>query len=162
MDNLAICLLCAILIGLGATLTFDLWAQFLKYLFKITPSNICLVGRWIRYMPKGIFIHSNISVTPKKRGECIVGWFSHYIIGISFAVAFVLIVGNNWLHQPTLIPAIVFGIGTVAAPLFIMQPAFGFGFASTKTSKPMQAIIRSVMNHSAFGVGLYVFALLFN
>ena len=41
--------------GLGATLTFDLWGLFLKQAFKITPSNICLVGRWLRYMPEGIF-----------------------------------------------------------------------------------------------------------
>lgn len=162
MDYSTICHMCAILIGLGATLTFDLWGQFLKYVFKITPSNICLIGRWIRYMPEGIFVHSNISTARKKRGECTVGWVLHYMIGIMFAIVFALIVGNQWMYHPTFVPAISFGLGTVAAPLFIMQPAFGFGFAATKTSKPMQAIIRSVMNHSVFGVGLYVFALLLN
>ncbi len=162
MDNLSICFICAILIGLGATLTFDLWAQLLKYVFKITPSNICLVGRWIRYMPEGIFIHSNIGASPKKRGECMVGWFSHYMIGISFALVFISIVGNNWLHHPTLIPAISFGIITVMAPFFIMQPSFGLGFAASKTSNPAQSRVRSLMNHSAFGVGLYIFAKLFN
>jgi hypothetical protein len=162
MDNLALSLISAILIGLGATLTFDLWALFLKHAFKITPSNICLVGRWLRYMPEGTFQHSNIVSTPQKSAECTVGWIAHYMIGITFAIAFVALVGNNWLQHPTLIPAIVFGVVTVLAPFYIMQPSFGLGFAASKTSYPTQARLRSLMNHTAFGVGLYLFALLVN
>lgn len=64
MNNLPLSFISAIIIGLGATLTFDLWALFLKHAFKITPSNICLVGRWLRYMPEGIFKHSNIASAP--------------------------------------------------------------------------------------------------
>jgi hypothetical protein len=160
MDHLANSLLSAIFIGLGATLTFDVWAQFLKHAFKITPSNICLVGRWIRYMPEGTFVHSNIVSTPQKNAECTVGWIAHYLIGTTFAIAFIALLGNNWLQHPTLIPAIVFGVVTVLAPFFIMQPSMGLGFAASKTSNPTQARLRSLMNHTAFGVGLYLFALL--
>ena len=162
MDNLVLSLVSIVLIGLGATLTFDLWAQFLKRAFKITPSNICLVGRWLRYMPEGIFRHSNIASTPRKSAECMVGWIAHYMIGVTLAAAFVILVGMNWLQHPTLIPAVVFGIVSVMAPFFIMQPSFGLGFAASKTPNPMQARIRSLMNHTAFGVGLYLFALLVN
>lgn len=157
MNILALAFISAILIGLGATLTFDLWALFLKHAFKIKPSNICLVGRWLRYMPEGKFIHANIVSVPQKSAECMVGWIAHYLIGITFAIAFVAIAGNNWLQRPTLIPAIIFGVVTVLAPFFIMQPLFGFGFAASKTSNPMQARLRSLMNHTAFGVGLYFF-----
>ncbi|MCI0555588.1 MAG: DUF2938 domain-containing protein [Anaerolineae bacterium] len=162
MNNLILSLFSTILIGLGATLTFDLWAQFLKHFFKITPSNICLVGRWLRYMPEGTFKHSNIASAPQKSAECAVGWIAHYMIGVTLAIAFVALVGNNWLQHPTLIPAIVFGVVTVLAPFFIMQPALGLGFAASKTSNPAQARLRSLMNHAAFGVGLYFFALLVN
>ena len=143
--------------GLGATLTFDLWGLFLKHAFKITPSNICLVGRWLRYMPEGTFRHSNIGSTPPKSAECAVGWIAHYLIGITFASALVAFAGNNWLQQPTLMPAISFGVVTVLAPFFIMQPLFGLGVAASKTSNPAQARLRSLMNHAAFGVGLYLF-----
>ena len=162
MNNLALSLISAILIGLGATLTFDLWSLFLKHAFKITPSNICLVGRWLLYMPEGTFKHSNIASTPRKIAECTVGWIAHYMIGITFAIAFVALAGDNWLQHPTLIPAIVFGVVTVLMPFFIMQPAFGLGFAVSKTPNPTQARLRSLMNHIAFGVGLYLFALLVN
>ena len=162
MNSLMLSIISAILIGLGATLTFDLWGLFLKYTFKIMPSNICLVGRWLRYMPEGIFKHPNIASAPRKSAECTVGWIAHYLIGISLATAFVALAGHHWLQQPTVMPAIVFGVVTVLAPFAIMQPAFGLGFAAAKTSNPMQARVRSVMNHLAFGIGLYLFALLVN
>jgi len=151
-----------IFIGLGATLITDLWALFLKRAFKITSPNYCLVGRWLRYMPEGIFRHSNIASVPQKSAECIVGWIAHYMIGITFAVAFLALAGSNWLQRSTLIPAIVFGIITVLMPFFIMQPAFGLGLAASKTSNPTQARLRSLMNHAVFGVGLYLFGLLVN
>ena len=162
MDNLSQHLISAIFMGLGATLTFDLWALFLKLVFNINPSNICLVGRWLLYMPEGTLKHSNIISSPPKSAECSVGWIAHYIFGITFAIFFVVLVGSNWLRQPTLIPAILFGVVTVLAPFFVMQPLFGFGFAASKTKNPMQARFRSLMNHTAFGVGLYLFALLVN
>ncbi len=162
MNTLALPLISAILIGLGATLTFDLWALFLKRAFQIPPSNICLVGRWLRYMPEGTFKHSNIASTPQKSAECAVGWIGHYMIGITFVIAFVALAGSSWLQHPTPIPAIVFGVVTVLAPFFIMQPLFGLGFAASKTSNPMQVRLRSLLNHTAFGVGLYLFAVLVN
>ena len=151
-----------IFIGIGATLTFDLWALFLKYAFKIAPSNFCLVGRWIRYMPEGVFRHSNIGSAPQKNAECTVGWIAHYVIGILFATTFLAFAGKNWLQHPMLIPALLFGVVTVSATFFIMQPAFGLGVGASKTEKPMHARLRSLMNHAMFGFGLYIFGLLVN
>ena len=163
MNNLVLSLISAILIGLGATLTTDLWALFLNHAFKIPAPNYCLVGRWLRTMPEGIFKHgSNIAFAPQKSAECTVGWITHYMIGITFAIAFVALAGNNWLQHPTLFPAIIFGVVTVLMPFFIMQPSFGLGLAASKTSNPAQARLRSLMNHIAFGVGLYLFGLLIN
>ena len=162
MNDLAFTLMNAILIGLGATLTTDLWALFLKHVFKITAPNYCLVGRWLRYMPEGTFKHSNIASAPQKSAECTVGWIAHYMIGVTFAVAFLVLVGNNWLQHPMLVPAILFGVVTVLAPFFIMQPAFGLGFAASKTPNPAQARLRSLMNHASFGISLYLFGLLVN
>lgn len=162
MNNIVFPILSTILIGLGATLTFDLWALFLKYAFKITPSNFCLVGRWIRYLPEGIFRHSNIGSATRKSAECIVGWIAHYLTGIVFAAAFMAFMGNDWLQRPRLIPAIAFGVITVLVPFLIMQPSFGYGVAASKTSSPMQARLRSLINHAIFGFGLYFFGVLVN
>ncbi len=160
MNSFILLFVQVIFIGLGATLTFDLWGLFLKHAFKMTPSNICLVGRWLRYMPGGTFRHTNIAASPAKSAECTVGWLAHYTIGVTFAIVFVAIVESDWLQQPTLFPALLFGMATVCAPFFIMQPAFGLGVAGAKTPNPAQIRIRSLMNHMAFGLGLYLFGLL--
>lgn len=152
----------ALIMGIGATLAFDLWGQFLKHAFRIAPSNICLVGRWLLTMPEGILRHSNIASTPRKSAECAMGWIAHYMIGITFAAIFVALAGDNWLRHPTLLPAVLFGIITVLAPFAILQPSFGLGFAASKTPNPAQARVRSLLNHTAFGVGLYFCASLLN
>jgi len=160
MSNLPLSLISAILIGLGATLTTDLWSVFLKRVFKIAAPNYCQVGRWLRHMSEGTFRHSNITSAPQKNAECVVGWIAHYLIGITFAVTFVALAGKDWLQHPTLLSALAFGIGTVLMPFFIMQPSFGLGLAASKTSNPAQARLRSLMNHITFGVGLYLFGLM--
>lgn len=162
MNMLAHNLLNAILIGIGATLIFDLWGLFLKHAFQIRPSDICLVGRWLRYMLEGTFTHSNITLAPRKSAECTIGWIAHYLIGITFALIFVTVMGDTWLQHPTLMPAVGFGVFTVLAPFLILQPSFGFGFAASKTPNPAQARLRSLMNHASFGVGLYLFGWLVN
>lgn len=162
MNNPALPLSSMILIGFGATLTTDLWALFLRRAFNIAAPNYCLVGRWLRYMTAGTFRHLNIASAPRKSAECTTGWIAHYLIGIAFAMVFVLSAGKDWLQHPSLIPAIIFGAGTVLAPFLIMQPAFGLGLAASKTSHPAQARLRSLMNHTAFGIGLHLSGLLVN
>lgn len=157
MNDLVPLLSGAILMGLGATLIFDLWALLLKLLFKLAPSNFCLVGRWLRYIPEGIFKHANIGSAPRKSAECAVGWIAHYVIGVLFAITFITFAGSEWIKHPTPIPALLFGMVTVSAPFFIMQPLFGFGFAASKTPNPAQARFRSLVNHAVFGYGLYLF-----
>lgn len=162
MNNGTLSFISGIIIGLGATLTFDLWALLLKRAFKITSSNICLIGRWILYMPEGIFRHSNIASTPEKSSECLAGGITHYLIGIMLACAFNALAGSNWMQHPTLLPALIFGIVTVLAPFLLMQPSFGFGVAASRTPNPAQARLRSLMSHTAFGIGLYLFGWLVN
>jgi hypothetical protein len=41
-----------------------------------------------------------------------------------------------------------------------MQPAFGLGVAASKTPNPNKARLKSLMTHTVFGVGLYVWAYL--
>jgi hypothetical protein len=76
-----------------------------------------------------------------------------------FAMAFVVMASDDWLVRPTVLPALLFGIGTVVFPFFIMQPSFGLGIAASKTPKPARARLKSLATHIVFGVGLYVCAL---
>lgn len=148
----------AIVIGLGATLFMDLWAQFLKWVFNIPPANYCLVGRWLLHMPEGRFVHGSIAAASQKRFECTVGWIAHYVLGAVYALVLVAFVSERWVVRPTLLPAFLFAMASLLVPLLIMQPAFGLGIAASRTPNPTQARLRSLLAHAAFGVGLYVSA----
>ena len=149
----------AIAIGIGATLVMDLWNLFLKRAFSIPSLNYCLLGRWLRHMPAGTFRHASITAAPQKPFECAVGWIAHYTIGVMFALVFVGLAPGDWLARPTLLLPLIYGIGTVVFPFFILQPSLGLGIAASRTPKPMQARLKSLMTHTVFGVGLYLGAL---
>ena len=148
----------AVAVGLGATLFMDVWALLLNRAFSIPLANYCLVGRWLRHMPEGTFVHASIATASPKRSECAVGWVAHYVIGSLYALFFVALVSSSWLAGPTLLPAMLFGIGSVLVPYLIMQPSFGLGIAASRTPNPTQARLRSLMAHTVFGLGLYVCA----
>ena len=148
----------AIAIGLGATLVMDLWNLFLKRAFGVPSLNYCLLGRWVRHMPGGTLRHANVAAASPKPLECAVGWIAHYTIGAVFALAFVGLTGD-WLAQPTLLPALLYGLGTVVFPFFVMQPSLGFGIASSRAPNPTFARLKSLVTHSVFGAGLYLWAL---
>jgi hypothetical protein len=149
----------AIAVGIGATLLMDLWNLFLKRTFSIPSLNYCLLGRWVRHMARGTLRHASIAAAPQKPHECAVGWISHYTIGVVFALAFVVFASGDWLARPTVLPALLYGIGTVVFPFFIMQPSLGLGIAASRTPNPTQARLKSIVTHSVFGLGLYVCAL---
>jgi hypothetical protein len=151
-------LLAGVAIGLGATLTIDLWALLLKRAFAIPSLNYCFLGRWVLHMPEGKFAQARIAGAPGKPHECKVGWTTHYLIGVTLAVLFVSLVSPEWMAQPTLPPALVFGVVTVLIPFFTIQPAFGLGVASSKMPHPNKARLKSVMTHTVFGIGLWLWA----
>jgi len=149
----------AVAVGLGATVFMDVWALFASRAFGVPLANYCLIGRWLRYMPEGRFVHASIAAAPPKPAECAVGWITHYLTGVVYALVLVAIAPDGWLARPRLLPALLFGIGSVLVPYLIMQPAMGLGIAASKAPRPMPARLRSLMAHTAFGFGLYLSAL---
>jgi hypothetical protein len=152
--------LCAIVIGVGATVVIDLWAMFLNRGFKIPSLNYGLLGRWIGHIPRGRFFHEKVAQANAVRGELAIGWIAHYVIGVVFAAVLLMIWGLQWAREPTLVPALIVGLTTIVAPWFLMQPAMGMGIASSKAPNPNAARFRSLMTHTVFGLGLYSSALL--
>lgn len=144
-------------IGIGATLTMDAWLALLKSAFGVRSLNYCLLGRWIRGMPATLR-HDSIAAAEPRKGECPVGWAAHYSIGISLTVAFIVISGPRWLAAPTLPPALIFGVVTVIFPYFVLQPALGFGVASSRAPDPMRARLKSLGTHLVFGLGVWLWA----
>ena len=148
----------AVLIGAGATLVMDAWGFVLRQL-GVKTLNFAFLGRWLGHLPEGKFFHRSIAEAAPVRGELLLGWAAHYTIGISFAAMLLAVFGLEWARTPTLLPALIIGVVTVIAPLFILQPALGAGIASTNTPAPLLNSMRSLATHFVFGLGLYLSAL---
>jgi hypothetical protein len=146
---------CALIVGVGATAVMDLWGIVRKALIGVPPANYGLVGRWIAGVARGRFRNDSIATSPAVRFEGLIGWSAHYLIGIAFAAVLLSICGLEWIEEPTIIPALIVGIGTVAAPFLLMQPGMGAGIAASRTPNPAAARLQSLITHAVFGLGLY-------
>lgn len=149
-------LLRASLIGVVATAVMDTWGVVWSWLRGATPPDYRLVGRWLGYVARGRFRHDPIAASPALRGERVIGWTAHYLIGIFFATLLLAIWGVDWARRPTIGPALIVGLGSVAAPFLLMQPGMGAGIAASRTPNPAAARLRSLITHASFALGLYV------
>jgi fatty acid desaturase len=148
-----------VLCGVGATAFIDLWSLARRALFGVLAPDYGLVGRWLGHMPRGRFVHAPIASSSRVRGEALLGWCAHYLIGIGFAALLPLLWGGAWFAQPRLLPALLVGVATVLAPYLLLQPGMGAGLAASRTQRPWTARAHSLVMHAMFGIGLYLNAL---
>lgn len=145
------------LIGIGATAMLDLWLQLLRRL-GVATQGLGLIGRWVGHLLRGRVAHAAIARSEPIAGELALGWLTHHAVGVAFAALLVLTNGRAWLAAPTPGPALAVGVLTVFAPLLVMQPAMGGGFFASKSASPLKSCARSLLNHTVFGLGLYLSA----
>jgi hypothetical protein len=89
----------------------------------------------------------------------------HYAIGIIYAGAYLILIVALLKESPTLVSAVVFGVATVAAPWFILQPGLGLGVFARRAPRPNVVRLSSLSVHTVFGASLFfgdrIFAYLF-
>src|SRR3990170_1356329 len=154
METFMSYVVCTLLIGSGATAVIDMWAVARKRLLGIPSLDYGLVGRWLVHLTRGRFQHDRIAASPAVQGERLIGWTAHYVIGIAFAAVLLAVWGLEWARHPTIAPALIVGIGSVAAPFLVMQPGMGAGIAASRTPRPGTARVQSLVTHAIFGLGL--------
>lgn len=148
----------ATVIGVAGAAAMDVWSAVLRRRFGIPTLDYRLLGRWIGHMPRGRFVHERIVAAPPIPGERPLGWAAHYAIGITFALLLLAMMGRGWLAAPTPWPALAVGLGTIAAPWLVMQPAMGAGIAGSRSPNPTATRLRNLGTHTVYGLGLYVAA----
>ena len=146
-------------VGIGATIVMDLWLALLKRL-GMPGLNMAFIGRWAGHILRNRWRHDAIARSAPIPGEAALGWLVHYGVGVAFAGLLAVAAGMAWMRDPSPWPAIALGIVSVVAPLFVLQPAMGAGFASSRTPTPIKNCLRSLANHAVFGAGLYAAAML--
>lgn len=148
-----------VLLGIGGSALMDVWALVARRALDIRGLDYALLGRWIGHFPRGRFVHERIATADPIRGERALGWAAHYSIGIAFAFVLLAIWGLDWARSPTILPAMVVGLGTIVAPWFVLQPGMGAGIAASRTPDPRAARLRNLATHAVYGIGLFVSAM---
>jgi hypothetical protein len=147
-----------VLMGVAGSALMDAWSLVLRRRFHVPTLDYALLGRWIGHFRRGRFIHDRIAAAEPVVGEGLLGWFVHYAIGVMFALLLLAIWGVQWMRSPTIMPAVLVGLGTIVAPWFVMQPAMGAGIAGSRTPNPQATRLRNLGTHAVYGAGLYISA----
>ena len=144
-----------IFVGIVATAVLDLWALVVKYLLRGPTTNWAMVGRWFAHLPRGAFVHRPIADSEPIAHELAIGWIAHYLVGIAYSYLYALLVTFTAISL-SLLSAIVFGVVTVAAAWFVLQPGLGVGLFARLAPNPWLIRALNLSAHVFFGCGLYL------
>jgi hypothetical protein len=148
-----------LIVGVLATVTMDVVAVIALWLGiagrgprRTGPD---LIGRWIGYLLRGRFRHTDILQTPPLRGELVLGLAAHYLIGIMLTLMYlgVVVVAHA---RPTALSAILYGTATTVLPWFLMFPSQGMGWLGWDAPDDAHLARASLFNHIIFGLGIAV------
>jgi hypothetical protein len=145
----------ALILGAFATVAIDVWAAFSNRVLKFPRTNWAMVGRWLGHIPNGEFIHNPIDSSPPIKNELLAGWVFHYVIGVTYALLYVILVLTKLENVPTLFSAWIFGLVTILSPWFVIQPGLGLGFCAVKAPQANLVRLQNIIIHSIFGIALY-------
>lgn len=145
-----------IIIGVAGTLAMDIWAQVLHRVGGQALPNWGNVGRWAANLPT--VFHDDIGAVPPVKGEVTKGWIVHYAVGVAYGVIFAVLAGQGWLDAPSFLPVWIFGIVTIGAGWFLLQPGMGLGWAASRTPNPWKVRIMGLIAHTVFAGGMFAAA----
>lgn len=87
-----------ILIGIGGTFATDCWSLVLKF-FGINSRGLLIIGSWLS--SKILDLEASLNQS------WIIGWTSHYLLGIVLAFLFILIYKKRWFNNPKISSALL-------------------------------------------------------
>jgi len=146
-----------LIVGILATVTMDVVAviAFRLGIAGQGPRRTGpdLIGRWIGYLLRGKFRHTDILQTPPLRGELVLGLTAHYSIGIVLTLVYLGLLAVAHA-TPTALSAILYGTATAVLPWFLMFPSQGMGWLGWDAPGDTHLARASLFNHIIFGLGL--------
>lgn len=152
-------LFCIICTGLVASTAADMGRFLYQWATGFPPVNWSITGRWFLMVLAGEPYVPNIGVAPALPHELVAGHSAYYTISVLFAATY--LVGLAYLgRRPSLTNGLVFGMTTIFFPFLLQMPLMGMGIFATNTATPGLIVMRTMVQHSSFGLGLAVGALL--
>ena len=113
-----------------------------------------MIGRMSAGWAEGRFRYRHPDELKPVANETLIGYLTHYGIGVGLALAYVL--GWEFLVGGPASPvwALVYGIATTVASHFFVLPSMGLGVFGRRSPDGIKSPLSSLANHLFYGVGL--------
>jgi hypothetical protein len=149
-------ILCA---GLLAPTAADIGRTLYQWVTGFPAVNWSITGRWFLMVLSGQPYVPGIGSAPALPNELLAGHLAYYTISIIFAAVY--LAGLAFLgRKPSLANGLAFGLATMFLPLLVQMPLMGMGVFAIDTTTPGLIVMRTLVHHSSFGLGLALGALL--
>ena len=145
-----------LLAGVFSTFVMDMAGALGSRLGLTGKPSPVLIGRWIKGMTTGTFVHKDIRKVEAWEHEYVMGLFAHYTIGAALGLLYVLIISETSLRLENVGIAILYGSLTCVFSWILLFPSFGFGFFGKKGPREFRALRTITCTHLAFGIGLAI------
>jgi hypothetical protein len=147
-----------VVVGVVAGVLGTLAMDSLNLLFArggmLARIDVSTIGRMSAGWTRGRFRYRHPDDMERVPYEAARGFVAHYAIGIGLALVFVL--GWDLLVGGPASPAwaLVYGVATTVASLFLVYPSMGFGVLGRRSPDGIRAPLSSLANHLFFGIGM--------
>ncbi len=150
----------SLMAGLAAATAADAGRTLYQLATGFPPVNWSVSGRWFLMVLSGQPYVPNIGAAPTLPHELLAGHIAYYTISILFAAVYLLALSQIFKRKPSVRNGLLFGWITMIFPFFVQMPAMGMGILASNTATPVLIMLRTVVHHSSFGIGLALGALL--
>jgi len=142
--------------GVLGTLAMDLLNHLFARTGMLTKIDVGMIGRMSAGWARGRFRYRNPGEMEPVANETLIGYLTHYSIGVGLAVPFVL--GWDLLVGGPVSPvwALAYGVATTVASHFFVYPSMGLGVFGRLSPDGIKAPLSSLANHLFFGVGMAI------
>ena len=149
-------ILMGVIAGVLGTFAMDILNLLFARTGVLLRIDAGMIGRMSAGWALGRFCYRHPSEMKPVANEKLIGYITHYSIGVGLAVPFVL----GWTHlfggPASPVWALAYGVATTVASVFVVYPCMGFGIFGWRSPEGIRAPLSSLANHFFFGVGMAV------
>jgi uncharacterized membrane protein YeaQ/YmgE (transglycosylase-associated protein family) len=142
--------------GVLGTLAMDSLNLLFARTGMLSKIDVGMIGRMAVGWARGRFRYGHPSEMKQVTNEVLYGYVTHYTIGVSLALPYVL--GWDLLVGGPASPiwALAYGVATTVAAYFFVLPSMGLGVFGRLSPEGIRLPLSSLANHLFYGVGIAV------
>ena len=142
--------------GVLGTLVMDSLNHLFARSGLLLRIDMGMIGRMSAGWAQGRFCYRHPGEMKQVANEMVLGYLTHYTIGVGLAIPFVLGWGLFVGSPASPVWATIYGVATTVASVFFVYPSMGLGVFGRRSPEGIKAPLSSMANHLFFGVGMAV------